>query len=220
MFDSSRAKTAGSQGGKSRSAAKKRAARNNGRAGGRQPTRTLAERLLGRKVRESERKTIAEAYGDLFEREKNQLETHFRVKALNDPLHTEQWRQANRKVPKDVQYAINRFKLAVRYHSRPLKQPKSYIVESQPCSAARRAAWEVKHRGSGLPCPPIRQKVHFEQMPHIEIFEWELRRGATLTVEDIMKIGGSRWTKRRAEGALAWLRGKSDQASDQAPEPK
>jgi hypothetical protein len=180
----------------------------------------LAERLLGRKLHEHEQDSIAKAYSELLGGERHDLDVHFQVSKVNDPLHTELWRAKNRKVSKRLSYIISRFKLAIRYHRKPLKQPEPYFVESEQCSPERQAAWEANRRHSRLPCPPTKRRIYFEQMPGIEMFEWEIRRGVPLTVEDIMKTGGARLTKTRAEGALAWLKAKSDQSSEPAPEPQ
>jgi hypothetical protein len=209
VFNSSRAKTAGRVGGKSTSAAKLKAARKNGKAGGRRPTRTLAERLLGRKIHDHEREALAEAYKELLIAERTVLEDHFQLSTINDPLHTTLWRQKSRSPTKHIRYLIDKFRLALAYHARPQRPLKEYIVEVKPCPPERQAAWD--RRKSGIPCPPTRQKVYFEKMPYIKVFEARYRAGAELTAESILEEGGSTWTKKRAEGALTWLRSKYDQ---------
>lgn len=208
MFNSSRAKVAGSAGGKSKSTAKRQASRKNGKQGGRKSTRTLAERLLGRKIHDREQESIAEAYRDLWDGERSALEEHFQVSNLNDPLHTQLWKAKSRKAHKRVSYIISKFKLAASYYSKPPKEPKPYVVEYEQCPPGKQAQWEAKHRYSGVPCPPAKRKVYFEQMPGMEMFEWDMQRGVNLTVEYLMQTGGARWTKPRAEGALAYLTAK------------
>jgi len=82
-----RASDAGKVGGRSRSKAKVAAAKENGKSGGRKPTRTLAERLVGRKVRTVEEKAAFKAaLGQLLEREKQVLAEFFGVHSFDARL--------------------------------------------------------------------------------------------------------------------------------------
>jgi hypothetical protein len=56
-----------------------------------------------------------------------------------------------------------------------------------------------------MPPPRFKQKTLFESLPGIEWFERDLRSGHQLTVEEMMKVGGAQWHRKRAEGALAYL---------------
>jgi hypothetical protein len=135
----------GRKGGQSRSRAKVTAARSNGVLGGRKPSRTLAERLLGRTLRTAaERAGFREAFEELLAREQQELVQFFGVespnkrvpvlpklresmkwrppfkgrardRALNPTvsvLHTKEWRQRVRLVPREIRYLIRKLKLA------------------------------------------------------------------------------------------------------------
>lgn len=205
MFNSSSAKAAGSKGGLSKSPQKQKAARSNAKHGGRKPTRTLLERLLGKKVPKDQHKSVAEAYAQLIEAEKRDLLAHFRVEDVDDPLHTNQWSARSRRIPKRIAHIIAKFKVEVKYRSKPSPLPKPYIVEWEQRSPGWQEDWNRRKGDSGLPPPRFRQKTHFENLQGIQWFEADLRRGHPLTVEEMMKTGGSQWNRKRAEGALAYL---------------
>ncbi len=100
--------------GRARSAAKRRAARSNGKSGGRPPSRTLAERLLGRKLHPVDRPSFDRAVADLLQREQQVLAEYFGCYHILDsrPLHTKLWRQRSRRPPKEIRYFIRKIKLA------------------------------------------------------------------------------------------------------------
>jgi hypothetical protein len=100
--------------GRARSPAKRRAARENGKAGGRPPSRTLAERLLGRKLQPRDRAAFNRAVDDLLQREQQVLAAYFGCYHILDsrPLHTKLWRQRSRRPPKEIRYLIRKIKLA------------------------------------------------------------------------------------------------------------
>ena len=96
-----RASAAGSTGGHSRSRAKVQASQKNGKSGGRPPSRTLAERLLGRTLSSpAHRAGFNLAVNQLLQREQQELADFFGVVSLNaripvlPPLRpaTTQWR--------------------------------------------------------------------------------------------------------------------------------
>jgi hypothetical protein len=96
-----RASAAGSTGGRSKSRAKVRASQRNGISGGRPPSRTLAERLLGRTLSSpADRAGFNQALNQLLQREQQELADFYGVGSLNariavlPPLRptTTQWR--------------------------------------------------------------------------------------------------------------------------------
>jgi hypothetical protein len=122
---------AGRRGGQSRSTAKVKAAKRNGKSGGRPPTHTLAERIFGRRLRMPRESTkrnarqsaLGKAVDSLLVRERQELEEYFGVDLKEPaPYDTEKFRKRDRRPRKRIKYLIQKFRLAFEYHAR-LKQP-------------------------------------------------------------------------------------------------
>jgi hypothetical protein len=206
VFNVFSATVAGEKGGRAKTPKKQQTARKNGKAGGRRPSRTLVERLLGKRIAPVQHKYIEKAYGDLLGREKQLLEDYFQTKYILDkePLHTLSWRAKSRRVPKQIRYIIRKFKLAANHYLKDVPAPKSYIVETRLRSPEEQAAWEQLH--PDVPCPPRKMRVDVTKMPDFSYFEFLYAKNPNLTAKTIMDAGGSRWTEERAEAALAWLK--------------
>src|ERR1019366_10102432 len=107
MFNSLSAKTAGAKGGLVKTKAKGKAARANGKLGGCPPTKTLAERLLGRSLQPEQKKYIDEALSDMSYSERSQLAEHFQLESgMDRAMDSRLWRSKSQRVPKEIQYLI------------------------------------------------------------------------------------------------------------------
>ncbi len=135
----------GKIGGRSRSKAKVAAARLNGKHGGRPATWTLAERLLRRRLSESELRTVKRAYnndsvGGWFRTERDLLEAFFgaargishyqqiRMKQrvgrdLFATIDSKHFRRRTGRMPADVRYVVDKFRLMSR-HALAVHSPK------------------------------------------------------------------------------------------------
>jgi hypothetical protein len=220
MFDRDTSKVAGKRGGEVKTAQKARAARVNGRMGGRPSSRNLSERLLNRAIAPAQEKYVKRAWEDLFEREKYELRVYFQLSHLNDGVDLSVWKSKSRRMPKEIKYIVLRFKLAANLHMKDLPAPKSYVIEWRQRSAGEQDAWERKHRDTGIPCPPHKVKVDVRNLPYFSLFELNYRNGTLQTVQEIVQRGGSQWTAERAKTALAWLEaehhGKKNDAHDKS----
>jgi hypothetical protein len=116
---------AGQKGGKSRSLAKKKAARKNGQNGGRTPTRSLAERLLRQKLNNEQKRHLYNAWTDgqiMLEGEKKHFLDYFSATPtyINPtfvfPITSTFWRRKTRRPPKEVKFLIRKFRLGARYY--------------------------------------------------------------------------------------------------------
>ena len=220
MFrDSWDAYMAGSKGGESRSKAKQDAARANlqkarakGKKGGRPSKWSVAERLLDQKIDESQHKSVKQAYDQLFHREKERLQEFFGVNNVLDMLDATVMRKKSSRVPRDVRYAIDKFRLAAKYFIKPPRPPKDYIVESIPRSDSEQKDWEERH--PDMPCPPIRKRVYFGKIPDFDSVVSMYGQNPELTARTVTDACGSRWTLPRAEAVLKWLNEKCGHLSD------
>jgi hypothetical protein len=207
MFNKLSAKSAGSKGGKARTKAKGKSSRANGELGGRPPSRTLVERLLGRSIHPEQQKYIDQAIDDMFGTEKTQLEEYFQLESGmgNAVMNSSAWRTKSRRVPKEIRYMIRKFRLAANHYLRDVPMPKPYSVEYQQRSQGVQMAWDLDHPDSNVPCPPRKVRIDVRNLPYFEHFEWKHKRGVKLTVKDILEAGGGKWTMKRAEVAIKWL---------------
>jgi ribosomal protein L31E len=204
VFNRLSAKSTGSKGGKARTKVKRQAARANGRLGGRPPSRTLAERLLKRSIHPEQQKYIDEALSDMLALERQQLEEYFQLKnGIAEAMNSSVWRTKSRRVPKQIRYLIKKFRLAANHYLRDVPAPKPYTVEYVQRSQAEQEARDHWH--SGIPCPPRKVRIDVRDLPHFDFIELKHREGVTWTLEDMVKTGGGKWTKKCAEQAIKWL---------------
>jgi hypothetical protein len=114
------------RGGQSRSTAKVKAAKNNGKSGGRPPTHTLAERIFGRRLRmprESKKRNarqsaLGKAVDSLLDGERQELEEYFAVSLKSpEPYDKLLFRKRDRRPRKRIKYLIQKFRLAFEYHA-------------------------------------------------------------------------------------------------------
>jgi hypothetical protein len=106
--------------GRSRSVAKRRAARKNGKLGGRPAKRTLPECILRQPLTKEQRKKLKEAGWNqlLLEAEAKELLDYFQAgPALigDDPMDTKLWQRKSRRMPKHILFIVRKFRLASRY---------------------------------------------------------------------------------------------------------
>src|ERR1035441_989011 len=124
MFNKLNARQVGSKGGSTKTKRKSQASRANGKLGGRPPSKTLAERLLRRSIHPEQQKYIRLALSDMLANERHQLEEYFHLKGglieeyyahdeeMFRTLDSTVWRTKSRRVPKEIQYLIKKFRLA------------------------------------------------------------------------------------------------------------
>jgi hypothetical protein len=231
MFNELNAKEAGSKGGIAKTKRKSQAARDNGKLGGRPPSKTLAERLLNRSIHLEQQKYIRQAFSDMLASERQQLEEFFQLKAgLFEEYfaHDEEmfrtmdnvvWRTKSRRVPKEIRYLIEKFRLAANHYLRDVPKPKPYVVDHLQRSLGEQQAWYRNHSGSGIPCPPIKGRTDVRTLPDFRLIELKHKNGVTLTVKDLTDISGQ-WTKERAEAAIKWLNYEYPQSPSKECSPK
>ena len=115
----------GHKGGKASTPAKRRAARANGKLGGRRPTRSLCELLLHQKLSRDQKIRLLQAWANgsvLLEREKQQFLEYFSSSSeyinptINHPLISDLWRRKSRKPPKEIRFLITKFRVAARHY--------------------------------------------------------------------------------------------------------
>jgi hypothetical protein len=205
MFNSLSAKTAGAKGGLAKSKAKGKAARANGKLGGCPPTKTFAEKLLGRTIHPGQLKYIEKALCDMLASERREFQGYFQLEGgMSEAMSSAAWKSKSRRTPKQIQYLIKKFRLAANYYLRDVPMPKPYLVESQPRSLGAQELWHRNHRDSRIPCPPLKLSTDVRRLPDFRLIEFKHRNGVTWTVNDLMEISGQ-WTKKRAEVAIKWL---------------
>ena len=205
MFNSLSAKTAGAKGGSAKLKAKGKAARANGKLGGCPPTKTLAERLLGRTIHPEQLKYIEKALSDMLSSERHELQEYFQLEdGISKAMSSFAWKSKSRRVPREIQYLIKKFRLAARHYLREVPPPKPYVVEYQRRSLGEQQLWDRNHRDSAIPCPPLKVRTDVRQLPDFGLIEFKHKNGVTWTVKDLMEISGQ-WTMKRAEVAIKWL---------------
>jgi len=204
----------------STSPAKTKAARRNGQAGGRPPSRTLAERLLNRKLGVDEHEQIKKLWQGnqlLLNREGHTLLNHFGGEGWVDPLEimdSKLWRRKSRRMPKEVRYVVAKFRLGVRHFLKPTAPPKDYVVVTVPRSEYEEREWERRH--PNLPCPPRRQKLHLSHLPDFHYLDALFARRPETTAQEVIAIGGARYTRPIAEALVKFLRHKHTKSASHA----
>jgi hypothetical protein len=225
MFNKLNARQVGSKGGSAKTKRKSQASRANGKLGGRPPSKTLAERLLRRSIHPEQQKYIRLALSDMLANERHQLEEYFHLKGglieeyyahdeeMFRTLDSTVWRTKSRRVPKEIQYLIKKFRLAANYYLRDVPTPKPYTVEYQQPSLGQQRLWDIHHLDSRIPCPPRKGRVDVRYLHGFDLFESKHKRGTTWTVKSMMEAGGGIWSKKRAEVAINWLNYEYPQSS-------
>src|ERR1019366_3209191 len=129
MFNSLSAKTAGAKGGLAKSKAKGKASRANGKLGGCPPTKTLAERLLGRTIHPGQLKYIEKALCDMLSSERRELQDYFQLEGgISEAMSSAVWKSKSRRIPKPIQYLIRKFRLTANHYLREVPLPQPYAV--------------------------------------------------------------------------------------------
>jgi hypothetical protein len=201
MFNSSNAQNFGRKGGSTKSTKKQRAAKANGKKGGR-PAASLffMDQLLSESIHPSQFKYVLKAYAALYESEKQELKQHFDFTDIMNEPHMRESKL--RRMPKRIRYLIERFRLAFRYYQAAARPPTPYVVEYKEREGSQKNPWERKD----MPVPPQRYKTDVRTLPYFTHIAWEYSTNPKMTIEDVKEIGGGPWYAKRAEVALAWLR--------------
>jgi hypothetical protein len=188
----------GRKGGLVSSASKARAARQNGRKGGRPPSRTLAERLLGRKLQPWQEEMIDKALV------KNEFMFVAHVKVLLDyfgvaystqyAFDTKVWRRKTARPPKEIRYLIAKFRLGAEYYLKTARPPKDYVVVTKLPTQEEWRRWEAMHdrfdfRYPAQP-PPRRGKKYFRDLPQFHLLRRWFEKHPDMTARDIEEWGG------------------------------
>jgi len=200
MFNSSNAHDEGKKGGQAKTARKQRASRANGKKGGRPPLSSLVEQLLNESLHPSQFKYVMKAYAALYQGEKQELNQHFGVADIMNTFHMKNSKL--RRPPKHIQYLIERFRLAFRYHQKAARPPSPYVVEYKERVGSQRVSWERKD----MPVPPRRYKTDVRTLQYFTHIAWEYSTNPKMTIQDVKELGGGPWHAKRAEVALAWFR--------------
>lgn len=210
---------AGEKGGGSRSPAKVRAARLNGKKGGRKRTRTLAEFLLRRRIPPEQYATIDEAFHSLTLTypERDKLKNYFAVDRTANSINLREFSAPDKKPTKDVQHVIKKFRLEAEYRMRksgrrrlPLLRP--YVVLRENRSPREQAEWERQH--PDIPCPPQAKRVYYRTLPCYRYYDFLFSKNPSLnlTAKAICQEQGAQMLEKIAEALLADLRQKHQNA--------
>jgi hypothetical protein len=202
---------AGRIGGKSKSAAKVTAAKNNGKLGGRPAAeRTLLERILNRKLTAEEHASFCdEALYYVLMVEQEYITKFFQTHWTGIPQVP--WRSAKpQKVRQAIKHVIAVSKI---YYWKPRVKPvKDYVVIRVPKSDFERQVWEQRH--PNMPFVMTRpKKVYIKDLPNFTYLENVFARHPNLTEKEIIDSGGSRWTREHAVAFLKYLIAKNKSQS-------
>jgi hypothetical protein len=216
-FDDQTAKDAGRKGGRSRSDKKLRAARRNAKNGGRKPSRTLAERLVGQKLTAEQVQVIERAWSRnqfLLIAEAETLFGYFEVSFSHRTslsFDTTMWRRKTTRAPKKILYLIDKFRRAAKYHLdlHRAKPVKDYVVVTRQPSREECEEWERSHPDTDVPCPPHRHKQYFRELRGFNFIASEFKRNPKMTAHDIKELGGGAYGG-KGEAILAYLRSEAD----------
>jgi len=146
----------GRKGGRAKTEAKAQAVRQNGLRGGRPKTRTLAERLLRRKISAKQYELVDEAFRlALTREEQEQVLSHFWTHG--DSLNTREYIWTSPDYP--VRGLVRQF-----FVEADKRLPKSYIVIWRGVTQKEEDDWDARmasahrHLGSPPPCPEVRRQ--------------------------------------------------------------
>jgi hypothetical protein len=196
--------------GRSTSTAKKRAARQNGKKGGRPHTRTLGEFLLRQKLNKDQHNAIREAVFRLTSREQKWFKDYFGLPKYYPELGTTDFTLHRQKPGAEMQHIITKFRLMARYllseWRSPARMPKNYVVIRVPKHAGEREGWEQRH--PNMPFVATRpEKRFFKRMGPFKHLSLLLSKNPNrvFTVEDVKDMDKALTTE-AAEALLAYLR--------------
>lgn len=196
--------------GRSTSPAKKKAARQNGKKGGRPHTRTLGEYLLRQKLNKDQHSGIREAVFRLTSREQKWFMEYFGLPKHYPELGTTAFTLHRRKPGAEMQHIIAKFRLMARWllseWRSPDRKPKDYVVIRVPKHEGERKAWERQH--PNMPFVATRpEKRFFERMGSFKHLSLLLSKNPNrvFTVEDVKDMDKALTTE-AAQALLAYLR--------------
>jgi len=202
VLERDRAVRAGRIGGRSRSRAKVKAAKSNGKRGGRPTTSTLLERILKRNVTPEEWLVFrAKVLPHVLAGEQQIVTKYFQAEWMEIP--TVSWRG----LPTQVRQAIRHIKAVAKiYPWRPRTQPpKDYVVIRVEKHPHEKKLWERRH--PNMPFVMTRpKKIPITSIPYYAYFNSLFIRHPRLTEEEIQQGGGSRMTREVAKALLKHLR--------------
>lgn len=191
-----------SRGGSSKSPAKIKAARQNGRRGGRPSTRTLIERVLNRRVTPNEWEQLQKTvFRRILLGHQDFIPAYFECNWNDIP------QKAWRGLPRAVRQAIRQVKALTKIFQpkfRP-KPIKNYIVIRVPKRDGEREDWEQRH--PDMPFVATRpQKVHFKNIFNYAWFKRKVENGVALDEADILRNGEGKITREQATALLKYLK--------------
>jgi hypothetical protein len=200
-FTPSNSEGFGKKGGSARSTAKKKAARQNGKRGGRPPSRTLAERLLGRKLTPYWRGELGKALSAneiLFQSQIRKIGDFFGTSlSSSDGFDTKHWCRKSGRLPPEIRYLVKRFRLGANYYIAQLeaKAAKDYVAVSRLPNKQRVEEWDRTHNSFNDPKqpPPRRGKKYFCNLPDYRSLEQEFKENPNMTAQHIEKRGGPKY---------------------------
>jgi hypothetical protein len=193
----------GQKGGRAKTAAKTQAVRLNGLRGGRPKTRTLAERLLRRRIPEKQYALVDAAFRfALNSDERAELLAHF----WTDSLHTLDYSWSP---PGPVSGCVRKF-----FVGADRRLPKNYVVIWRGVTQHEEDAWnaqmEAKYRhrpGSPPPCPEVRRKrVSLSRHPCLHDATFYLSRKPDISAQELSEACGARVPLNVAEALLRFIR--------------
>jgi len=196
----------GQKGGQVRSEKKKAAARRNARKGGRPVKRSLLEKLLERPLTDAQEAQVKRAVsthmhiGDI-----QRLAQHFEAIDLDTKNYT-----PRRGVPRNLRLIVEMLRVVAKHSIHPTRPRivSPYVVEYQTRPREEQDQWEQRyaHCDPVPPCPPRRVSIDVRRLEGFNHFQLLYARNPNLTASDIMKGGGAKWTERRAEHALKYIK--------------
>jgi hypothetical protein len=200
----------GRKGGRSKSAAKTKAARENAAHGGRLRTRTLGEFLLRQKFDTNEQyNALREAVFRLTTREQKFFREYFGIPEHYLDLTIKDFISHKRKPGAEMGHIIKKFRLEARWllsSLRPAKPtpPKDYVVIRVQRHPSERDAWERRY--PDMPFVETRpEKLYIRSIPMYAYFNSMFPRNPRLTAKDIQDLAGAQMTREMAEALLKYL---------------
>ncbi len=209
---------AGAKGGKSQSPKKQRAARANGRQGGRPRKRTLAEYLLRRRLVPEQHSAVDNALRSmtLSVPEQEALLAYFGVDRTSS-INVQDFRPRERKPNAKIRYIMRKFRMEVNHRLKDLPPPRPlrpYVVVYEPRRFEEQEVWEQCH--PSVPCPPRAKRIYFRKMPCYRHYDWFLSRNPEYrlpTAEHIKAAWGAEVTHKIAQAIVADLRARYPKAA-------
>lgn len=189
---------AGRKGGRARSDKKRRSSRRNGKLGGRKPSRTLAERLLGQKLKPEQREALAKKQLEIasFIQKDRAKVTEFFGADFEDVFQTTTWRRKTGRMNQEVRDILEKWRVLARQELRKLKQtvPKDYVIVTKFPSDAERIHWQERfRRRTDVPeqPPPHLRKKRFTKFKNWHLIEAAFKDNHDLTPAELIEVGGA-----------------------------